>query len=254
VSFSFIDKANIAQAQAQKEVTANEAIEAVAKTSGHLSKAIVDGSGGANVLTADESRFGAITLTGALTATATVTQLAAITKRTIFRNSTTGNQSVLVRIGAGTTFEVPAGGYVMLLSTTDAIVQRVKTAVDISLSLDLVTFTNLAAALTEYNGQTHRRTKFDLTQFTQARVLTQVETAGNAGAEVRVQYSTDESAWSYLDNSAGPASDIQNTGVETDGYVTITQAARTDVFLRAVTIGGDAASDPVIGAIHLQVR
>lgn len=251
MSFSFIDKANIAQAQAQKEVTANEAIEALAKATGHLEFTAVNG---ANSLTADQSRHGVITILGALTATATITQHASITKATLFYNRTTGNESVLVQMGAGTTFEVPNGGCVWLLSTTRAVPDRNQTAVDIILSGDLVTFTDLAAALTEYNGQTHRRTKFDLSQFTQARVLTQVETAGNAGAEVRVQYSPDESAWDYLDGTGGPASDIQNTGVETDGWVTLEQDARIDAFLRAVTIGGDAASDPVIGAIHLQVR
>jgi hypothetical protein len=268
----------IEQSQSQKEVTANAAITDLDQSTGWVQISVASGD---VTLTVDQSQWGFIDLTGAPGATRTVTQHLTVLKRTFFRNSTTGGQIINVKMSGGTSFAVPVGGIVLLLSTgsaarfhsdmvplagataasagTSAELSRVdhrhpRDVVPIALNTDLLTLTNLAAAKTELNGQTHRRTRYDLTQFTSARVLTRVETVGVAGTEVRVEYSTDESTWAYLDNTAGPASSLASTGVQTAGYVSLTGAAKADVYLRAVTINGDGAADPVVGYVVLEAK
>jgi hypothetical protein len=110
------------------------------------------------------------------------------------------------------------------------------------------------AALTELAGSTNRRTKIDLTNALQARITARVTTVGSASAEIRAQYSLDESTWDYLDGSSGPGVNISTLGTKASGYVTLANAAKADVFVRVVTINGDGAADPQIGSIYIQVR
>jgi hypothetical protein len=276
----FVNVTQLEQAQASKEATINEMARRFDLGAGFLQKSIA--AGGTINLSEDESLYGYIDLTGAPGSATDVTQLAAVTKATWFRNSTTGGQVIRVRIGAGTFFTIPAGGTLLLLSTANAIrlhsdtaplregVAAAGTSSELSradhvhpggdeiilLNTDLVTLTNIPAALTEFNGQTHRRVKANLAGYSQARVTTRVDNAGAApaGSEVRVQYSTDESAWNYLDHTAGPASNLDAAGTNTDGYVTLNAGAKADVFLRAVTINGDGAGDPVVGYVALQLK
>lgn len=116
------------------------------------------------------------------------------------------------------------------------------------------TWTAQPAALTELLGVTTARRKFDLRRYTQARVVAYVDTAGAAGAKLRAQYSTDESAWAYLDGATGPSVAVDATGVEVSAWVDLEAAARADVFLRLVGIDGDGAADPVFGTLALQFR
>ncbi len=114
------------------------------------------------------------------------------------------------------------------------------------------TITNVAAALAEIN--TAFRTKYDLSKCSQARLAVAVKTIGSAAAEVRIQYGLDESTWNYLDGLTGPAVNISASGAKASAWGPIATLAKADVFLRAVTIGGDGAADPVIGNVTLQVR
>jgi hypothetical protein len=83
------------------------------------------------------------------------------------------------------------------------------------------------------------RVKADLTASTQARVLSNVAQAGAATAAIRVQYSTDQASWNYLDGSTGPAVNINTTGLKVSSWVALAAGAKADVFLRVVGINGD---------------
>ncbi len=117
-------------------------------------------------------------------------------------------------------------------------------------------WTDMPAALTEFNAMLQGRTKADLTNATQARmVVKMMGTAGAAAAELRAQYSTDDSTFAYLDGATGPscAINVNNTTV-VSSWVNLAAGAKADVFLRVVGIGGDGGIDPTFGNISIQVR
>jgi hypothetical protein len=113
---------------------------------------------------------------------------------------------------------------------------------------------NQPAALTELFGTTTGRLKADLTASTQVRLLSNVEQVGAATAAFRVQYSTDQASWNYLDGSGGPSVSINTTGLKVSGWVSLAAGAKADVFLRAVGINGDATADPGFSSVILQVK
>jgi hypothetical protein len=115
-------------------------------------------------------------------------------------------------------------------------------------------WTNQPAGLTELFGTTVGRVKADLTAAAQVRVQASVATAGTAAAALRVQYSTDQSSWVYLDGSAGPSVGVGTTGLKVSSWVAPTAGAKADVFLRVVGISGDGAADPAFAHVLLQVR
>lgn len=103
-----------------------------------------------------------------------------------------------------------------------------------------ITFT-MVAALTEHFPRT--RTKFDLTGYTQSRFEVYVVGAGTATAELRLQYSLDQTTWTYLDGAAGPGAGVATVNALAVGaWVTIVPAARADVFLRVVGINGGGST------------
>lgn len=115
-------------------------------------------------------------------------------------------------------------------------------------------WTTMPAALTEYAGVVRHRKKFDLTNCSQARLVLHIITAGASGAEFRAQYSTDQSTWYYLDNSAGPALVLTNTGLIAGSWVNLDSGAKADVFLRIVGIDGDAIASPTWNQLDLQLK
>lgn len=116
-------------------------------------------------------------------------------------------------------------------------------------------WTDMPAALTELQGSTRNRMKFDMSRYTQARATVRTTAAGASGAEMRIQYSTDQSAWSYLDGAAGPAVAIDAANATQVGaWVSLSAEARSDVFLRVIGIGGDGAVDPSFNLITLQLK
>jgi hypothetical protein len=127
-------------------------------------------------------------------------------------------------------------------------------AVSIAINTAALTITDIPAALTELAASTNRRAKVDLTNAIVARITARVTTAGSASAEIRAQYSLDESTWDYLDGSSGPAVNIATLGTKASGFVALAAAAKADVFVRVVTINGDGAADPQIGSIYIQVK
>jgi hypothetical protein len=116
------------------------------------------------------------------------------------------------------------------------------------------TWTNQPAALTELFGTTIGRVKADLTASAEVRLLANVAQVGSATAALRVQYSTDQASWNYLDGATGPAVNINTTGLKVSSWMALAAGAKADVFLRVVGVNGDATADPGFGNIILQVK
>lgn len=115
-------------------------------------------------------------------------------------------------------------------------------------------WTNQPAGLTELFGTTVGRLKADLTSASQVRLIANVATAGAAGAAIRAQHSTDQSSWNYLDGATGPSVSVGTTGLKVSAWVSVTGAAKADVFIRVVGISGDGTTDPAFGNVLLQVK
>ena len=75
-----------------------------------------------------------------------------------------------------------------------------------------------------------------------------------AGAEFRLQYSTDQVSWNYLDGATGPSVNISTAGLQVSAYISIVNAAKADVYIRLVGVNGDGSRDPEFGKVDLQVR
>jgi len=121
--------------------------------------------------------------------------------------------------------------------------------VDIVKHGDTYTWTNMPAALTEHPLGGMRK-KVDLTKASKARLITRVTTAGAANAILKVQYSTDESAWTDLCGTPT----IGTTGTKVGAWTDVPSGAKADVFIRLVGINGDGALDPVFRGVTLQVK
>jgi len=113
-------------------------------------------------------------------------------------------------------------------------------------------WTNQPAALTELLGLTVHRTKVDLTNAGNVRIVVDVLAAGVAGAKLRAQYSTDAVTWAYFDGATGPEVAIDATGTFASVTVNLGAGAKADVYVRVVGINGNGAADPAFGLIVLQ--
>ena len=118
---------------------------------------------------------------------------------------------------------------------------------------DLTTiWPNMPNAQTEFFGSTSMRTKYDLTNSTQARLLVNVgPTAGQAGATLAVQYSTDQATWNNLGTSVSIAT---ANSLQVSAFAAVPAGAKADVFLRVVGAGGNGTIDPRFGNVQLQVK
>lgn len=116
------------------------------------------------------------------------------------------------------------------------------------------TVNNAPGALTEVFAGAHR-VRANLAPFTQMRLglgLVNLGSVGSAGTELRLQYSLDDGAnWDYVDGVGGPkiALDV-SAAFRESALVDITGAARAEVLLRPVTIGGNDIADPSVGPLH----
>jgi hypothetical protein len=115
-----------------------------------------------------------------------------------------------------------------------------------------VTWSNQPSAATELFGNVHRRTKADLTNSTQVRLVARVSTIGAADAIIYAEYSTDENSWSALGNTLAIGGGSAGTRAAT--WLDVPGGAKGDVFIRVMGSGGDGAADPVLGNIVLQVK
>jgi hypothetical protein len=115
-----------------------------------------------------------------------------------------------------------------------------------------VTWTNMPVAVTELFGLAHRRSILHLGACDQVRLVARVSTIGSASAVLFAQYSTNESAWSTLTGNVALGGGVAGTRKSAWGAIP-TGAKTGDVFIRIVGQSGDAAADPIIGNVSLQV-
>lgn len=121
-------------------------------------------------------------------------------------------------------------------------------------------WTNMPAALTEIFTPTDvpvpvSRLLYDLTDASQVRFQVSNTVAGSASAEIRIQYSTDQSTWNYLDSgNTGLGQNVSTTGLHASSWSNIAAGAKGDVYLRIVGINGNATADPLFGLIQVQAR
>ncbi|MGE0737455.1 MAG: hypothetical protein AB7P50_22170, partial [Alphaproteobacteria bacterium] len=122
-----------------------------------------------------------------------------------------------------------------------------------------VTWTNMPAADTNFGGNSSRITKFDLTPFTQCRlIVNKAGTAGVAASTLHLRYYTSVSltVTDYIQigtSAVSVAIDTTNTILDS-GWIDLASGAKADVYLNVVGNGGDGAVDPIFGMIHAQFR
>lgn len=111
-----------------------------------------------------------------------------------------------------------------------------------------ITHTNVPSALAEVAG--NYRIQLDLSALTWIRCGTRVQLGVANGGTIKVQYSLDESSWADLCSGISLAS----TGTKVSPWQEIPLAARADVFLRVVTVGGDGVADPQTRGVFVQAH
>lgn len=118
-----------------------------------------------------------------------------------------------------------------------------------------VTVTNIAAAKTDLGAGI--RLQADLRPFTKVRLGAVVTTQAANGGELRLEYSVDGgSTWAYFDTTgSGPAVPFLATGSKVSEWETIPAGAKPGgwTVIRAVTISGDGAEDPVLGTVTIEL-
>lgn len=108
------------------------------------------------------------------------------------------------------------------------------------------------------SNSTRAVSRFDLTDYTEARLICNVQILGAvSGIQVNLQYHTAFSAtasdYTPIGTSAIACS-LEATGLITSAWVPLVAAARADVVLAVIQVGGDAAADPSIGNLRAQFR
>jgi hypothetical protein len=113
-------------------------------------------------------------------------------------------------------------------------------------------WTDMPAAETEFLGSTPRRLWLNLRGL-QCRLVVRIgANPAASGAALKVQYSTDEAAWT----------DLCSVTLGTGTYVTVkgdwtnipADVQNSDVVIRLVGVNGDGVADPAFGLITLQIR
>ena len=122
-----------------------------------------------------------------------------------------------------------------------------------------LTWTNMPAADTFFNGQDRCLMWKDLTRFTQARLIVNKQgTAAVAGAKLHLRYYTASSftVGDYLQigtSEVAVAIDTTNT-ILASSWVNLAAGAKADVVLAIVGSGGDGVVDPIFGHIAAEFR
>lgn len=113
-------------------------------------------------------------------------------------------------------------------------------------------WSNMPAALTEFQSSTHRRKFYDFTGMEFARLQANVMSAGAAPAIIFAQYSLDNGAtWSNL---ITPTIALSSTGVKSTAYSALPANAMQNVLLRIVGSGGNGSTDPRISNISIDAK
>lgn len=117
------------------------------------------------------------------------------------------------------------------------------------------TWTDMPAAATELFGNAIYRQTILLEGYTQARLSAMVAAAGAGGAVLTAQYTTDLTGAGGWADLVGSNLSISATGVGKTAWGTIPSgAAGKEVLIRIIGSGGNAAADPALVNIQVQLR
>lgn len=127
--------------------------------------------------------------------------------------------------------------------------------VSIPVRLATATWTNMPASATAFLGLSIR-TPYDTTQFSEARLIVEVSTAGAATpAKLRAFYSTTSGGAAVaLDGGSGPSVNIDSTGYKESAWATLAAGAKGSIFVQISGIDGDGSADPVFESVVVQFR
>jgi len=120
-------------------------------------------------------------------------------------------------------------------------------------------FTDMPPTAAFLNNAQRHATKFDLTRYTQARlVVHKLGTAGATGAKLHFRYfgSYSSTPGDYLQagvTEISVAIDTTDTMLDS-GWIDLASGAKSDKFLAIIGVGGDGAADPQMGHVHVNVR
>lgn len=128
-----------------------------------------------------------------------------------------------------------------------------------------LTWTDMPAAATFYNGNAGFIQRVNLEAYSQIRLDLFQGTAGLSGADIKLRYSTsnDDTVGNYTNtfDLTGDALSLEigtggNDGTTlTTDWVDLKSAAKTaDIFMCVIGEDGDGTEDPVIGQLNVYVR
>ena len=115
-----------------------------------------------------------------------------------------------------------------------------------------VTKTNIGTSYVEISSA-GLRSKVDMTGFTDCRIVAGVNKVGSGTQSWKIEYSTDQAAWSDLTpvvDDAAAAGERLNVGA----FGTIPSEAKADVFIRCMGKSTTAGDDPVVKSVHLHIK
>lgn len=131
-------------------------------------------------------------------------------------------------------------------------------SITLALDVNYQVWLNIPYAVTEFRETTINRTKLDLSNAKQVRLVARVmEVGGNIPSpppELRLQFSLDENTWDYFDGISGPNVGLGSIGTKASLWVNIITPAKNDVFVRIVGCLGNQSADAKFGPIYLQVK
>ena len=167
--------------------------------------------------------------------------------------------------GAGDVEELTIGSGLSLSGTTLSAsaanpILAIDVHADATASITLTNQTNAEAFLAGNNRNIFR---YDLTGYTEAKLIARVVT-GSASANsprLRVMYdvvsggfSTTVGDYTNAASSGEVSCSLTTAGVIDSGWVALAAGAKVDTYLAVTQIGGDGAADPVLGRITLYVK
>lgn len=116
------------------------------------------------------------------------------------------------------------------------------------------TWSNQPSAQTELGGLTRNRVRLDTTVYDEVRIAANVITAGESGATLALQYTTDTSGatgWTAITNASVS---IGATGYVYSAFVALPAGANADVLYRVVGAGGNGSTSPAFASIRAEFR
>ena len=125
----------------------------------------------------------------------------------------------------------------------------------VSLFANVVTWTDMPAAATEFSGVPAYRRRWHTEGYTQVRSHAYVPTGGVGGAVLQAQYTTDLTGATAWENLCANTLPVDVAGGIVTAWETIPAGARDkDVLLRFIGSGGDGSADPQIANVQIDFR